>query len=42
MVGKLDINIVPVNSKGSEELDFIPDEPSDLIDQRIDFIVKID
>lgn len=40
--GKLDINIVPVNSEGSEELDFIPDEPSDLIDQRIDFIVQID
>lgn len=40
--GKLDINIIPVNADGGEELDFIPDEPSDLIDQRIDFIVQID
>lgn len=30
--GKLDINIVPVNSEGGDELDLIPDEPSDLID----------
>jgi hypothetical protein len=40
--GKLDINIRPVNADGGEDLDFIPDEPSDLIDQRIDFIVEID
>lgn len=40
--GKLDLNITPCNPDGSfEELDFIPDEPSDLIDQRIDFIVEI-
>ena len=39
--GKLNLNIVPVNPDGNEddELEFIPDEPSDLIDQRIDFIV---
>jgi hypothetical protein len=37
--GKLDINIIPVNPDGSEDLDFIPNEPSDLIGQRIDFIV---
>jgi len=40
--GKLEVNIIPVNPDGSEELEFIPDEPSDLQDQRIDFIVKID
>lgn len=40
--GKLEVNIVPVNEDGTEELDFIPDKPSDLIDQRIDFVVKID
>lgn len=37
--GKLDVNIVPVNQEGGVELDFIPDEPADLIDQRIDFVV---
>lgn len=40
--GKLEVNITPVNPDGSEDLDFIPDEPTDLIDQRIDFIVAID
>ena len=40
--GKLDVNIVPVNQEGGVELDFIPDEPADLIDQRIDFVVQID
>jgi hypothetical protein len=40
--GKLELNITPVNPDGtSEELDFIPDEPTDLIDQRIDFVVEI-
>lgn len=40
--GKLELNITPVNPDGtSEDLDFIPDEPSDLIDQRIDFVVDI-
>ena len=40
--GKLELNILPVNPDGTEDLDFIPDEPSDLIDQRIDFVVQID
>jgi len=41
--GKLDVNIIPVNPDGTdEELELIPDEPSDLIDQRIDFMVQID
>jgi phage gp46-like protein len=30
--GKLDLNIIPVNPDGSEDLDFIPNEPSELID----------
>lgn len=37
--GKLEVNIIPVTPEGSEDLEFIPDEPADLIDQRIDFIV---
>lgn len=40
--GKLDVNIIPVNPDGSEDLDYIPEDPSELFDQRIDFIVKID
>lgn len=44
--GNISLNIVPVNPDGSGgdtgDLDFIPDEPTDLIDQRIDFIVQID
>jgi hypothetical protein len=39
--GKLELNIVPVNYDGSEDLDFYPEEPSDLIDKRIDFVVQI-
>lgn len=40
--GRLDLNIIPCNPDGTfEDLDFIPDEPADLIDQRIDFIVEI-
>lgn len=31
--GKLDVNIIPVNPDGSaDELEFIPEEPTDLID----------
>lgn len=40
--GKLEVNIIPVNPDGTEDLEFVPDEPSELHDQRIDFIVKID
>ena len=45
--GKLEVNIIPVNPDGTgtgddEEVELIPDEPSDLIDQRIDFLVQID
>jgi hypothetical protein len=39
--GKLEVNIIPVNFDGSEDLEFIPDEPNDLVDQRIDFVVQI-
>lgn len=41
MHGKLEINITPVNPDGTDDLDFVPDEPQDLIDRRIDFIVEI-
>jgi hypothetical protein len=30
--GKLEVNIIPVNSEGGDELDFFPEEPSELID----------
>jgi len=30
--GKLEVEIVPVNQDGGEDLEFIPDEPADLID----------
>ena len=30
--GKLEVNILPVNFDGSEDLEFIPDEPNDLVD----------
>ena len=42
--GKLDLDIIPVDPDGSEDLpdELIPNEPEDLIDQRLDFIVKID
>lgn len=29
--GKLEVNIIPVNPDGSEDLEVIPDEPSDLL-----------
>ena len=39
--GRLEVNIVPVDPSGTEEPpeETIPDEPEDLIDQRIDFLV---
>jgi hypothetical protein len=44
--GNISLNLVPVNPDGSGgdtgDLDFIPEDPTDLIDQRIDFIVQID
>ena len=42
--GKLNVNIIPVDPTGSEDLpdEMIPDEPEDLIDTRIDYIVQID
>ena len=42
--GKLNVNIIPVDPNGSEDLpdEMIPDEPEDLLDQRIDYIVQID
>lgn len=42
--GKLNINVIPVDQEGNLDLpdDMIPDEQTDLLDRRIDFIVKID
>ena len=42
-MGKLEVNIIPVDMYGDSEIaeDNIPDEPEDLIGQRIDFVVEI-
>jgi len=42
--GKLQVNIIPVDPSGSEDLpdEMIPDEPEDLIDQRMDYVVQIE
>jgi kinesin family protein 13 len=42
--GKLEVDIVPCTFEGNEdpdEIELIPEEPEDLIDQRIDFKVKV-
>lgn len=42
-MGKLEVNIIPVDQDGESELpeDMIPDEPEDLEGQRIDFLIDI-
>ena len=42
-MGKLEVNIMPVDEDGESEVseDIIPEEPEDLIGKRIDFIVEI-
>lgn len=42
--GKLNLNVIPVDPDGNEDLadEMIPDEQEDLLERRIDFIVKID
>lgn len=42
-MGKLEVNIIPVDKDGESEVDedIIPDDPEDLIGERIDFIVEI-
>ena len=42
-MGRLDVNVIPVDEDGESELpeEKVPEEPTDLIGQRIDFIVKI-
>mgnify|MGYP001807039981 CR=1 FL=1 len=42
-MGKLDINLIPVDEDGESEIpeDKIPDEPAELIGQRIDFILDL-
>ena len=41
IMGKLEINVVPVDMEGEADIpdDMIPDDPSDLIGHRIDFVV---
>ena len=43
IMGKLKINIIPVDQDGESEVpdDMIPENPDDLIGQRIDFKVEI-
>jgi hypothetical protein len=43
IMGKLDINVVPVDMDGESDLpdDMIPEDPNDLIGNRIDFVVQI-
>jgi hypothetical protein len=37
--GKLKLNIIPFNPDGSKDLDFVPDEPNDVIYEKLDFMV---
>lgn len=41
--GQLDVNVIPVDQEGNEELadEDLPDQPEDLLDRRIDFVVNI-
>lgn len=41
--GKLDVNIVPVDENGNEEIpdEDVPDQPEDLLNRRIDYLVQI-
>ena len=42
-MGKLEINVVPVDMDGESDIsdDMIPEDPADLIGNRIDFVVQI-
>lgn len=42
-MGKLEINIIPVDTDGVSEVpdDMIPESPEELIGNRIDFVVQI-
>ena len=43
IMGKLEINVVPVDTDGESEVpdDMIPEDPMDLLNQRMDFRVEI-
>lgn len=43
IMGKLEINVLPVDIDGESEVpdEFIPESPDELVGQRIDFIVQI-
>jgi len=42
-MGKIEINVIPVDEDGESEVpeDMVPESPEDLINRRIDFIVSI-
>ena len=44
VIGKLQMNLVPCDENGCEDLDedLLPDEPQDLINKSLNFKVKID
>lgn len=41
--GQLELNVIPVDTEGDEEIgeENLPDAPEDLLDRRIDFVVSI-
>jgi hypothetical protein len=43
IMGKLELNVIPVDVDGESEVpdDMIPEDPTDLVGQRMDFIVQI-
>ena len=42
--GSLSVNVIPLDANGSTEIDDadLPDEPEDLLNRRIDFMVRIE
>ena len=41
--GKLDVNIIPVDAEGNDDIpdEDVPEQPEDLLNRRIDFLVQI-
>ena len=41
--GSLDINVIPVDAEGNEDIaeDDLPEQPEDLMDRRMDFVINI-
>ena len=42
-MGKLDVNVIPTDEEGEPDIpeEKVPEDPSELIGQRIDFVVEI-